>query len=66
MRWKGMWNVGEESGNTYGVLVGKPEEKTLLGKNPGIDGSIILKRILKTGREGTDSMVLDGRNDEFF
>jgi hypothetical protein len=36
----------EESRTVYGVLVGKPEGKRVLGK-PGVDGSIILKWIFR-------------------
>jgi hypothetical protein len=50
------WECGTygEKGNTYGVLVGKPEEREHW-KDLGLDGSILLKGNLnRTGRHGLD------------
>ena len=41
----------------YSVFVGKPEGKRPLG-DPGLDGTIILKRIFELGCGGVDWMQL--------
>ena len=41
----------------YRVMVGKPEGKRPLG-DPGLDGTIILRRIFELGYEGMDWMQL--------
>jgi hypothetical protein len=53
LRWVGhVAQMGKIRG-AYGVFVGKPEGRNHL-EEPGVDGQIILKRILETDGWGTD------------
>jgi hypothetical protein len=63
MRWNGMWNVGGRTEIRAGFWWGNPKERHHFEKL-GVNGRIILKRILKIGREGPDTihLALDGRD----
>jgi len=64
MRWAGHVARLRARRNAYRILVGKPDWKKPLGR-PGVDGSVVLKRVFKKRGGGMDWIDLRQDRDRW-